>query len=54
MFFHFRDYTISLSQIVSVAWDDEASCASVTMAVGDSYDIDGEDYPLFKKSLGRK
>jgi len=54
-FFHFDDITINLSHVVSISWDEEASCASVTMAVGDDYDVDGEEnYNAFKKLMGRK
>lgn len=55
MFFNFDEYTINLNHVVSVSWDEEAFCASVVMAVGDDYDVDGEEnYNAFKKVMGRK
>ncbi len=53
-FFHFDAYTVNLNHVVSIAWDDAAKCASLTMAVGDDYDIDGEHYKTFKQLMGRK
>ena len=53
MFFHFDDFTINLTHLVSVLWDEEEQCASVTMAIGEAFDIDGDYYQAFKKVMGR-